>query len=88
MLSSQLFFPLSQNLADVNLLTADYHVYPDFHGNRSPLADPAMTGAVCGLTLDCGIEDLARAYLATIQGAPVSQQLVSSTFLREIYTKG
>ena len=49
------------------LLTADYHVYPDFHGNRSPLADPAMTGALCGLTIDCSVRQLAKAYLATIQ---------------------
>ena len=54
------------------LLTADYHVYPDFHGNRSPLADPAMTGALCGLTLDCGVRALAKAYLATIQASDKS----------------
>ena len=66
-LSRQSFARLSQNLPDVNLLTTDYHVYPDFHGNRSPLADPTMTGAVCGIKLDCGMKDLARAYLATVQ---------------------
>ena len=54
------------------LLTADYHVYPDYHGNRSPLADPAMTGALCGLTLDCGVRQLAKAYLATIQASDKS----------------
>ena len=62
-------FPAQQNLSSVALLTADYHVYPDFHGNRSPLADPAMTGALCGLTLDCGVRQLAKAYLATIQAS-------------------
>ena len=66
------------------LLTADYHVYPDYHGNRSPLADPAMTGALCGLTLDCGVRQLARAYLATIQGG---KQSLGSTFLDTVSTK-
>ena len=36
----------------VSLLTRDLHVYPDYHGNRSPLSDPGMTGAVVGLTLN------------------------------------
>ena len=36
----------------VAMLTHDLHVYPDYHGNRSPLADPGMRGGVVGLTLD------------------------------------
>ena len=27
-------------------LTKDLHVWPDFHGNRSPLADPTLKGMV------------------------------------------
>jgi len=30
----------------VTQLTADVHVWPDFHGNRSPLADPRLKGMV------------------------------------------
>ena len=30
----------------VTELTRAFHIYPDFHGNRSPLADPEMTGMV------------------------------------------
>ncbi|KAA8535566.1 hypothetical protein F0562_030548 [Nyssa sinensis] len=49
-------------------LTADIHVLPDFHGNRSPIADPKAKGMVCGLTLDTGEKQLALQYLATVQG--------------------
>ncbi|XP_025109637.1 FGGY carbohydrate kinase domain-containing protein-like isoform X2 [Pomacea canaliculata] len=48
-------------------LTADLHVYPDFHGNRSPLADPSMKGMICGLTLSVDVDNLAIVYLSTIQ---------------------
>ncbi|ROT63789.1 putative FGGY carbohydrate kinase domain-containing protein-like [Penaeus vannamei] len=56
-----------KGLAHVSLLTKDVHVYPDFHGNRSPLAEPSMMGMVCGLTLDVSERNLAVLYLATIQ---------------------
>jgi ribulose kinase len=51
----------------VGLLTSSLHVYPDFFGNRSPLADPLMKGSVTGLGQSASIDDLALLYLATLQ---------------------
>ena len=49
-------------------LTQELHVLPDFHGNRSPRADPTLRGMVSGLKLTDTVESLALLYLATIQG--------------------
>lgn len=46
-------------------LAADLHVLPDFHGNRSPFADPHATGAISGLTLDASFDGLCRLYWRT-----------------------
>lgn len=51
----------------VGFLTVDLHVWPDFHGNRSPLTDLTLKGMVVGLTLSRGLNELALIYLATIQ---------------------
>jgi FGGY-family pentulose kinase len=48
-------------------LTKDMHMYPDLHGNRSPIADPRMRGSIIGLTLDSGLSDLARKYNLTLE---------------------
>ena len=49
-------------------LAGELRVLPDFHGNRSPLADPLATGAISGLTLDSSFDSLARLYYATAIG--------------------
>ncbi|OMP71702.1 ribulokinase [Agrobacterium tumefaciens] len=41
------------------------HVLPDFHGNRSPLADPHAVGVISGLTLDTSFDSLCRLYWRT-----------------------
>lgn len=61
-----------QGLHDVSLLTKDFHVWPDFHGNRSPLADPTMKGMIVGLTINSSEDNLALLYLATMQALAVS----------------
>lgn len=44
-----------KQLTSEDELTRDVHVWPDFHGNRSPLADPSLRGMV-GLHFNCSIE--------------------------------
>ncbi|KAG9455963.1 hypothetical protein H6P81_000471 [Aristolochia fimbriata] len=56
------------NAPFLSALTEDLHVLPDFHGNRSPIADPTSKGIICGLTLDASEKQLALLYLATVQG--------------------
>lgn len=52
----------------VAALTSEMHILPDFHGNRSPVADPNSKGVVFGMTLDTSEKQLALLYLATVQG--------------------
>jgi FGGY-family pentulose kinase len=44
------------------------HVLPDFHGNRSPLADPHALGVISGLPLDASFDALCRLYWRTCVG--------------------
>ena len=46
-------------------LAGRLHVLPDFHGNRSPLADPSALGVISGLTLDSDFDSLCRLYWRT-----------------------
>jgi FGGY-family pentulose kinase len=43
-------------------------VLPDFHGNRSPLAEPNALGVISGLSLDASLDSLARLYFAAAVG--------------------
>ncbi|KIY46272.1 Pentulose kinase [Fistulina hepatica ATCC 64428] len=51
----------------VTELTKDIHLYPDFHGNRSPIADSRMRGSIVGLELSASLHDLARKYHLTLE---------------------
>jgi FGGY-family pentulose kinase len=44
---------------------ARLHVLPDFHGNRSPLADAHALGVISGLALDASFDGLCRLYWRT-----------------------
>lgn len=57
----------AEKVAHPAALTRDLHLQPDFHGNRSPRADPTLKGVVSGLTLSATADDLARQYLAAVQ---------------------
>lgn len=49
------------------LLVRHMHMYPDFYGNRSPLADTTLRGMLSGLDLDRSRADLARKYVLTLE---------------------
>ncbi|XP_069365736.1 FGGY carbohydrate kinase domain-containing protein [Maniola hyperantus] len=70
-----------QKLHDVSLLTRDFHVWPDFHGNRSPLADPTMKGMIVGLTINSNEDNLALLYLATMQALAYGTRHIIDTLL-------
>ncbi|EDL53404.1 putative carbohydrate kinase [Vibrio mediterranei AK1] len=59
---------LAGSKEDIALLTKDIHVLPYFHGNRSPRANAHLTGTITGLKMSKTFDDMALAYLATVQG--------------------
>lgn len=61
---------------DLTSLTSGVHVWPDFHGNRCPLADPNLKGMVSGLTMDKSMDDLAVKFLATLQAVAYGTRLI------------
>ncbi len=65
-------------------LTRDLHVQPDFHGNRSPRANPTLRGAISGLTLSATADDLALQYLAAVQAVAYGTRHI----LEEMNKKG
>ncbi|WP_108397059.1 FGGY-family carbohydrate kinase [Devosia submarina] len=55
------------------------HVLPDFHGNRSPLADPSAVGVISGLTLDSDFDSLCRLYWRTCVGIALGVRHILET---------
>ncbi|WP_198419922.1 FGGY-family carbohydrate kinase [Pseudaminobacter salicylatoxidans] len=55
------------------------HVLPDFHGNRSPLADPNAVGVISGLTLDASFDGLCRLYWRTAVGIALGVRHILDT---------
>jgi FGGY-family pentulose kinase len=75
-LSTNIFDFLNNHLTDmqtqrgapsIGYLARHIFFYGDKHGNRSPIADPTMRGAVVGLSLDSSIDDLALQYYAAME---------------------
>jgi D-ribulokinase len=55
-------------LSRAALLAKDLHVLPDFLGNRSPLADPNVRGALVGLDLRADRDSALELYVAALTG--------------------
>jgi ribulose kinase len=55
------------------------HVLPDFHGNRSPLADPFALGVISGLTLDSDFDSLCCLYWRTCVGIALGVRHILET---------
>ncbi|MDQ6435840.1 FGGY-family carbohydrate kinase [Mesorhizobium sp. LHD-90] len=58
---------------------ARLHVLPDFHGNRSPLADPAALGVISGLSLDASFDGLCRLYFRACVGIALGVRQIVET---------
>ena len=66
-------------------LTAELHVQPDFHGNRSPRANPRLRGMISGLKLSDSVDSLALLYLATIQAIAYGTRHILEEMNRQGY---
>lgn len=64
---------------NIAFLTQDIHMLPYFHGNRSPRANPTLTGILTGLKLSRTPEDMALHYLATIQAIALGTRHIIET---------
>lgn len=86
---------VEQKVASYTELTKDLHIYPDFHGNRSPIADPRMRGSIIGLTLDrSSLSSLALLYHATLTAIALQTRSIVDTLnakghsIRRLYVSG
>ncbi|PWY98462.1 Pentulose kinase [Testicularia cyperi] len=74
----------AKSLPHTSHLTKDLFIYPDFHGNRSPLADSSMRGMITGLKLDRSLTDLCLRYYATLEAIALQTRHI----LQEMNAKG
>ncbi|KAJ7179530.1 FGGY family of carbohydrate kinase [Mycena filopes] len=83
-----------EKVASFTELMKDVHMYPDFHGNRSPIADPRMRGSLVGLTLDATLPDLARKYYLALESIALQTRHIVDTLnvsghdVTQIYMSG
>ena len=67
---------------------ARLHVLPDFHGNRSPIADPNALGVISGLTLDSDFDSLCRLYWRASVGIALGVRHILETLNQHGYAIG
>lgn len=70
----------------IAFLTRDIHMLPYFHGNRSPRANPTLTGVLTGLKLSRTPEDMALHYLAAIQAIALGTRHIIETMNQSGYS--
>ena len=58
---------VKQDAPTISYLGRHFFFYGDLFGNRSPIADPRMTGSVIGLSSDKSLDGLALYYYATME---------------------
>jgi FGGY-family pentulose kinase len=68
-----------QKLESPGMLTKNLHLLPYFHGNRSPRANPFLTGMISGLKLSSTLDDLALLYLSAIQAVAYGTRHIIET---------
>ena len=56
---------MEMRLTEGRGLASRLHVLPDFHGNRSPFADPHALGVISGLAMDSSFDSLCHLYWRT-----------------------
>ncbi|CDH15547.1 related to Similarity to Mpa43p [Zygosaccharomyces bailii ISA1307] len=57
----------TRNERSVVALAKHLFFYGDYHGNRSPIADPNMRAAIIGQSMDNSVDDLAITYLGACE---------------------
>lgn len=69
-------------VGNISLLSGDLHMTIDFHGNRSPLADPELGASVTGLRFDTSLNNLAIQYLSVLQAVAYDSRHIIEAMTR------
>jgi len=86
--SSNIYDYLNQHLLDmkeatkapsISYLGRHFFFYGDLFGNRSPIADPTMSGSVVGLSSDKSLDGLALYYYGTMEFIALQTWQIIST---------
>ncbi|KAL2415783.1 D-ribulokinase [Exophiala dermatitidis] len=68
-----------ENAPSISHLGRHFFFYGDLFGNRSPIADPTMTGSVVGLTSDKSLDGMAIYYYGTMEFIALQTLQIIST---------